>query len=109
MSLRTMYHPQTNGLIEVVNKTIENYLMCFSGDRPKDWSAWIPLEEWWYNPTPYLSNKLTPFEALYGYPLLDGSNIYLAQMVLKLLETPFEPETRYRTCLDITYKKPRNE
>lgn len=68
IAMSTAYHPQTGGQTKVVNKTLENYLRCFSGDKPKDWVSWIPLTEWWYNSTPYLSTKMTPFESLYGYP-----------------------------------------
>lgn len=68
MALCTAYHPQTDGQTEAVNKTVENYLQCFAGDRPKDWDLWIPLAEWWYNSTQHLSTKITPFETLYGYP-----------------------------------------
>ncbi|GAA0185392.1 hypothetical protein LIER_32679 [Lithospermum erythrorhizon] len=39
--------------------------MCST--RPKDWSKWFPLAEYWYNTNFHSSLKLTPFEALYGY------------------------------------------
>ena len=29
---------------------------------------WLPLAEYWFNPNFHSSTKVTPFEALYGYP-----------------------------------------
>ena len=60
------YHPQTDSQIEVVNKCLEEYLRCITGDRPKEWTKWLPLVEWWYNTAYHLSTQLTPFEAIYG-------------------------------------------
>ena len=60
------YHPQTDSQIEVVNKCLEQYLRCITGDRPKEWTKWLPLVEWWYNTAYHLSTQLTPFEAIYG-------------------------------------------
>jgi hypothetical protein len=58
------YHPQTDGQTEIVNKCVEQYLWCFSGE----WSCWLPLAEWWYNTNIHASTKLSPFEAVYRYP-----------------------------------------
>ncbi|GAA0158054.1 hypothetical protein LIER_15176 [Lithospermum erythrorhizon] len=63
----TSYHPQTDGQTERVNQCLETYLRCICNARPKDWSNWLPLAEFWYNTNFHLSLKLTPFEALYGY------------------------------------------
>lgn len=67
MTFSTAYHLQADGQSEIVNKSLETYLLCFVGDMPKDWVRWVPLAEWWYNTGPHTSSKLTPFEALYGY------------------------------------------
>lgn len=32
-------------------KNLENYLCCFVGDCPKNWSLQIPMVEWWHNAT----------------------------------------------------------
>ena len=38
----TAYHPQADGQTKVVNRSVESYLQCFCGERPKEWIKWIP-------------------------------------------------------------------
>jgi transposase InsO family protein len=49
LKFSSAYHPQTDGQTKIVNKCVEQYLRCFSGDKPKEWSRWLPLAKWWYN------------------------------------------------------------
>ncbi|KAG8474806.1 hypothetical protein CXB51_031505 [Gossypium anomalum] len=64
------YHPQTDGQTEVLNRYLENYLRCMTGETPANWFYWLPLAEWWYNSSFYSSIRLIPYEALYGQPPL---------------------------------------
>ena len=68
LSMSSSYHSQLDGQTEVVNKSLEHYLRAFAADRPHSWVDWLPLIEFWFNTNFHTSIKLTPFEALYGYP-----------------------------------------
>ncbi|GKA00791.1 retrotransposon-related protein [Tanacetum coccineum] len=46
LKMSSVYHPQTNGQTEVVNKCLEGYLRCITGEKPKDWVKWLPLAEY---------------------------------------------------------------
>jgi transposase InsO family protein len=67
LNFSTAYHPQTDGQTKRLNQCIEGYLRCMVFQRPKEWSKWIPLAEWWYNSNFQSALNTTPFEALYGY------------------------------------------
>ncbi|KAH9648045.1 Integrase catalytic domain-containing protein [Citrus sinensis] len=58
----------TDGQIEVVNRTLEQYLRCFAGDQPRKWVEWIPWAEFSYNTSIHSATKMTPFEVVYGIP-----------------------------------------
>jgi len=70
LRLSTSYHPQTDGQTKVVNRCLETYLHCVTGDQPKNWHRWLSIVEWWYNSNYHTAIHTSLFEALYGYPPL---------------------------------------
>ena len=66
LKMSTAYHPQTDRQTEVTNRSLETYLRCMTGERPKDWAKWLPLAEWWYNTTHHTAINATPYEIVYG-------------------------------------------
>ena len=68
LNMSSAYHLQSDGQTEVVNRGVETYLRCMCSDRPKLWSKWLPLAEYWYNTNFHSTIQTTPFEAVYGRP-----------------------------------------
>jgi transposase InsO family protein len=65
--LSTAYHPQTNGLTERTNQTLESYLRAFCSYQQDDWCDHLPLAEFSFNNTVNSSTQRTPFFANYGF------------------------------------------
>ena len=67
--MSSAYHSQSNGQIEVVNRSLEQYPRAFVGDKPRQWVEWLPLAEFFFNTNYHIATKFTPFEAFYGFKL----------------------------------------
>lgn len=64
--LSSAYHHHTNGQTEVVNRCLEGYLRCMCAENPKEWAAWLPLAEWWFNTHFHSATQITSYEVVYN-------------------------------------------
>ncbi|XP_071728214.1 uncharacterized protein [Rutidosis leptorrhynchoides] len=86
LHLSTAYHPQTDGQTEIVNKSVECYLRCMTGEKPKDWANWLSHAEYWYNTHFHTAIGTTPFEVLYGQSPKDVVNYNKGASKVDLVE-----------------------
>ena len=60
------YHPQTNGLVERFNQTLQRSLLKMVGDNESDWFKYLGSVLFAYNTSRQASTKYSPFFLLYG-------------------------------------------
>ena len=60
------YHPQTNGLAERFNSTLQQMLSCLVANRPTDWARLLPYVLFAYRTAVQASTQLSPFKVLFG-------------------------------------------
>ena len=63
----TAYNPQTDGQIEVVNRSLGNLLRCLIGENGRTWESILPVTQFAYNNSVNTSIGMSPFEIVHGY------------------------------------------
>lgn len=56
------YRPESDDQIEVVNRSLETYICCFTCKNHRQWFKFLHLDEYWHNSTFHSSIKITLFE-----------------------------------------------
>ncbi len=66
-SIRTsVYHPQTDGLVERFNRTLKTMIRKFVHEDAKNWHKWLEPLLFAVREVPQASTGFSPFELLYG-------------------------------------------
>ena len=71
----TAYHPQTDGAVERVNRTIGDMLTVHAHNKPGDWDLHLDYVVACYNRTPHASTGETPFFLLKGRDALEPMDL----------------------------------
>jgi hypothetical protein len=62
----TAYHPQTDGLVERMNRTLIEQLKRLAITEPTNWERYLPFVLFAYRATPQKSTRFTPYFLMYG-------------------------------------------
>ncbi len=62
----TVYHPETDGLVERFNQTLKQMLRRVVAEDKRDWDLMIPYVLFGIREVPQASTGFTPFELLFG-------------------------------------------
>ncbi|KAL1277242.1 hypothetical protein QQF64_023915 [Cirrhinus molitorella] len=62
----TVYHPQTDGLVERFNQTLKQMLRRVAAEDRRDWDLMLPYVLFGIREVPQASTGFTPFELLFG-------------------------------------------
>ena len=65
----TALHPQSDGMVERFNRTLENHLAIFVEQNQKDWDRWIPSLLMAYRSSVHETTKQTPACLMFGREL----------------------------------------
>ena len=67
LNFSSAYHPQTDGQIEVVNRSLGNLLRSLASDHLKSWDQRLYQAKFAYNCSLNRSTSFSPFVITYGY------------------------------------------
>jgi ribonuclease HI len=93
-------HPQSNGQVEVTNRTIVQTLERRLGRHGKDWPEQVPGTLWSYRTTPRTATQETPFCLVYGSEAVLPAEIAVTSFRVQHYSTELNDEAR-RLDLDL--------
>ena len=67
LKMSTSRHPQADGLSEIMNRMVENYIRCYCNYHQNNWDEILPAAEFAYNSAVSEDIGMSPFEMDLGY------------------------------------------
>ena len=87
----TAYRPQSDGLVERANRTIQNMLASYVNDNQTNWDEYISLVTMAYNSSVQTSTGFSPSQMMYGREMTLPLDLVLGKPV----STEIENDTCY--------------
>lgn len=69
------FHHESIGALEVMHKSMGQYLRIFCGSKKDTWDSWIRYFVFAYNTSVHLSHGYTPYELVFGQQCVLPSNL----------------------------------
>lgn len=66
LRMSSSYRHQSDGQIEIVNKTLQQYLHFFAHHQPKQWGKFHNWAEWHYNTAIHDATGVAPYQVIFG-------------------------------------------
>ena len=63
----TPYHPQSDGMVERMNRTIQDMLAKYVAEHQRDWDVHLPMVMMAYRSSVHSSTQYTPHYLLFGH------------------------------------------
>ena len=79
-ALTTSYHPQANGQMENLHKTLEIALQAYIGPSRDNWAQYLEALAFSYNTTLHISSNFAPVYLLLGYSPVISSTLLLPSL-----------------------------
>ena len=70
----TPYHPECNGEVERLNKTLKQMISAYIEKQHTDWNLYLPYLNYAYNVAIHESTGMSPFEIIFGHK---ESNLFI--------------------------------
>ena len=96
----TAYHPQTDGQMEVTNRTLATLLRVLINKNIKEWEECLPIAEYAYNRARHSTTGKSLFEVVYGFNPLSP---------LDILPLPLQERANKDASARATYLKKMHE
>ena len=68
-TLTTPYRPQSDGLVENFNRTLQYMIFTYARLHLQDWEVHLPSALCAYRATVHISTKVSPYRMLLGYEI----------------------------------------
>lgn len=65
----TPYHPESDGMVERMNRTLQDMLAKYVSDHQRDWDVHLPLVMMAYRSSVHASTQYTPHYLLFGHEI----------------------------------------